>query len=966
MDTSARATNQEELAAANVALEVINSALSMLFSDGPVKRVLEEVLQKLNAVLKADGVYINKRLYIAGTTLELKRLSGAHQSDGEWQEVSSMERAVKLTPATARQLQASEKMITPLIQSIDNHQDRISAERTLLTEHGFKVSVDYPIVIDGGQVWGYLSMLYKEEPSAEVQQVYPLLKGFTYSLGHYLQRKEVEQQLEEQRLNTSLMQVIPDHVFLMDYQEKKIIHYNVKEEFIGFDLKKNQTAYNLYVSRIHPDDVAQAVDLFRERIEKLEPGEYLDLEYRMQHKDESWHWFSERATVVSRTAQGKVKTYMIILQDITTSKEAEHRLKASEQRYKNFIKYSNDGIYFVNCGIPIPTHLSPEEQTKLYYENAFVQECNDVFAKMYGLATAEDIIGTTARSTHEGENYEENTRSFIEFVKNGYRIRDFVTIEEDKKGGKRYILNHGVGIIENGHLIGMWGTQQDITERLKAEQALKLSEERLEMAMNGAKLGIWDWDMTTGEATYNNYWASMIGYDLEEVDNNILFFMQHIHPDDHNHLNEVIQEHIDSRSDFFEAEFRFRSKEGDWKWIYDRGQVNEWTEYGIPKRAVGMHMDITQRKNAEINSRKSEALQKAILNALPDLKFRINKEGIILGYFATGNESNLYASPKDFLNQPVDKILPVHVAKGILFNLKKAIEQGSVESFEYILPVDGKMEYYEARISVINENEAMVVVRNISILKKAQTDLQEKLKELDIKNNKLKEYIDSNLQLEHFAYIASHDLREPVRTMRSFAQLLERRYGKTLDDAGKSYIQFIVNSANHMNQLIEDLLIYSRVNTVKDEMEQVDIRKVVEEVLTDMQDFVREQEATIHIEGELPVLQSSGQRMRQVFQNLIANAVKFRKVEEAPVVVIQATDNGSHYTFSIKDNGIGVDPEFKDKIFLLFKKLHSREEFQGTGLGLAICKKIIERFGGEIWVDSMPDEGATFSFTLAK
>lgn len=222
----------------------------------------------------------------------------------------------------------------------------------------------------------------------------------------------------------------------------------------------------------------------------------------------------------------------------------------------------------------------------------------------------------------------------------------------------------------------------------------------------------------------------------------------------------------------------------------------------------------------------------------------------------------------------------------------------------------------------------------------------------------------SNRELEQFAYVASHDLQEPLRAISGFARLLERRYAGRLDESADDYIQFITDGADRLGQMIRDLLTFSRVNTRGQAFEAVDTEALLTGVLRDLAPAVAEAGATVTRESLPPVVADAGQ-LRQVFQNLIANAVRFRG--EAPARIhVSGEELPEAWRFTVSDNGIGLDPAHAERIFVIFQRLEARDKYPGTGIGLAICKRVVERHGGEIGVDSRPGEGARFWFTLAK
>ena len=220
------------------------------------------------------------------------------------------------------------------------------------------------------------------------------------------------------------------------------------------------------------------------------------------------------------------------------------------------------------------------------------------------------------------------------------------------------------------------------------------------------------------------------------------------------------------------------------------------------------------------------------------------------------------------------------------------------------------------------------------------------------KNEDLEKYIDSNMQLENFAYMASHDLKAPIRTIVSFSQLLKRSLKDRLQENEEEYLQYISTGANSMKNLIEDLLTYSRVNTNNHQLEEVSLPRILERIQVDLQTALEDSRGSIKIKNIPDSIQADSTMMRQLFQNLLENAIKFRRPGIAPKVEIGCASTEDHWNFYIKDNGIGISPEFQEKIFLLFRKLHSSSQYEGTGIGLALCKKIVEQHGGKIWVDA--------------
>lgn len=262
----------------------------------------------------------------------------------------------------------------------------------------------------------------------------------------------------------------------------------------------------------------------------------------------------------------------------------------------------------------------------------------------------------------------------------------------------------------------------------------------------------------------------------------------------------------------------------------------------------------------------------------------------------------------------------------------------------------------------VQKDKLFTIVTKIDRALKESREYREKKEQEQKLRNYARELERSNRELEEFAYVASHDLQEPLRMVGSFLQLLQQRYQDKLDREANEFIYYAVDGAARMKRLIGDLLNYSRVNR-EWMVEQVDLSETVREALKNLTASVNDSGAVVNFE-DLPVLNVDPAQMLQLFQNLIGNALKFRKDGVSPVIRIKARKNSDEWLFSVEDNGIGIDDQYSEKIFVIFKKLHNKVKFEGTGIGLAIAKKIVERHGGKIWFESVPGNGTTFYFTL--
>jgi len=298
------------------------------------------------------------------------------------------------------------------------------------------------------------------------------------------------------------------------------------------------------------------------------------------------------------------------------------------------------------------------------------------------------------------------------------------------------------------------------------------------------------------------------------------------------------------------------------------------------------------------------------------------------------------------------------------FKLRFLFSFSLVSVFSYLFEYARERNQGELRRGQ-NDLEKQVEERTLA-LRQANQSLQNEISERrraeEALEKKTQELARSNRDLEQFAYVASHDLQEPLRMVTSYVQLLARRYKGKLDSDADEFIVFAMDGAIRMWRLINDLLAYSRVSTESRELESTDCEAVLNESLDNLKVAIEENGAVV-THDSLPTVMADNPQLVQLFQNLIGNAIKFRG-SEPPHVHLSASRNGDRWTFSVRDNGIGIAPEYARRIFILFQRLHSREKYAGTGIGLAICQKIVERHGGDIWVESELGRGATFYFTL--
>jgi len=397
-----------------------------------------------------------------------------------------------------------------------------------------------------------------------------------------------------------------------------------------------------------------------------------------------------------------------------------------------------------------------------------------------------------------------------------------------------------------------------------------------------------------------------------------------------------------------------------------------------------------------------ELSYRTLLEQIPAVVFMARlDDGLSEAYVSPHIESVLGYSREEWLDDPIRWYHQIHPDDRGRWNLEAAsfvLSGQPLRSVYRVLTRDRRIVWFHCEVKMVRREDGQPwflhgVGIDITDLKTAELELertrdelerrvQERTSELTAANAELKseiadriraeerleqraqELARSNADLEQFAYSASHDLQEPIRNVALSAQLLAREHSCGLDAEGQNLIRTVVANAQHMENLIRDLLEYTHVarSSADDPEEETDADDALQTVLEAMESRIREENAEI-VRADLPSIRMPAFRLQQVFQNLISNAIKYRSKAPVRIAISASSQNGS-WLFSVSDNGIGIDPKYHERIFGIFKRLHTKDQYPGTGIGLAICKRITENYGGRIWVESEPGRGSTFLFTV--
>lgn len=488
--------------------------------------------------------------------------------------------------------------------------------------------------------------------------------------------------------------------------------------------------------------------------------------------------------------------------------------------------------------------------------------------------------------------------------------------------------------------------------RKRLEEELIKGREQLEHAQSIGNIGNWRLDLIKNELQWSNENYRIFGLE-KGTPQNYESFLSRVHPEDREYVDRKWTEGLVSRD--YDIEHRI-VVDGKIKWVRQKAFI-EFDENGKVLAGVGITQDITKRKIAENDLAKAKIkLDLALENGkigLIEWNRKINE--VVLDERAANMLGLEHSTSKITFNRLEDLIHDEDLQR-----LKSTIKKMFVSK----LPLEtvfrnrsDPSDYISMRADIVYDNKGkpsgmLGVCLDMTAIKEDTEQALIKLNE---------ELSRSNDDLQQFAYVASHDLQEPLRTIASFSQLLQLQYSDKLDEKANEYINFAVDGSKRMYELLNGLLAYSRVQTKAAALSEINMEVVVQKVKRNLKLLVDESGAEI-ISGKLPFVYADENQMLQLVQNLVDNAIKFCK--RKPVIHISCKTHGGKHVFNVQDNGIGIEQQYFDRIFRIFQRLHLKDEYKGTGIGLAISKKIVERHGGEIWVESTPGHGSSFCFIL--
>lgn len=687
---------------------------------------------------------------------------------------------------------------------------------------------------------------------------------------------------------------------------------------------------------------------------------------------------------------GDLDGMVAMVADVTEIEKSAKALRENEERYRAFINQSTEGIWRIEYERPISIQLPEEELIEQIRDNAVIAECNATLAKMYGYSRPEELIGVRPKDLQTfPESVEKNIEGIRKLINSGFRVENVETEEIDKEGNVKYFMNNVVGIIAGDHIIGEWGTQKDITESRLAGAKLRAAEERYRDLVEKADIAI-SLDSEEGNITYfNNKYCELFGYRPEEM--RMLSIKELVHPDDLDMVMSYHSARVAGKTAPSRYEFKGIRKDGAATYLeVDTVAVHEGAKI-IGTRSY--LWDITERRRDEL----LRATLYKIANAATqtaDLKELYKSIHEFLGelldtrnfYIALQKEGGLFSFPycvdefdgTEFSDQELSKSLTAYVfrtGKALLADERthqELIKKGEVElvgtsspvwlgvplkTDRGVIGVMAVQSYTDADAYSENDLELLTFVSA-----QIASAIERKRAEEMLKKSH-DQLAAANKELEAFSYSVSHDLRAPLRRIDGYVEMLQQEDMDNLGEKGRTYVNRIRASSEHMSLLIAELLKLSQISRTELKREFVDLTHVAGAIAGELQSLEPDREVGFEIASSLPT-KSDAALMRIVLENLLGNAWKFSSKIKKGKIEFGTKEVDGKQVFYVRDNGPGFDISEADRLFMPFQRLHGAGEFEGSGVGLATVQRIINLHGGIIWAESEEGKGATFLFTL--
>ncbi|MCO5097416.1 MAG: PAS domain-containing protein [Rhodocyclaceae bacterium] len=625
-----------------------------------------------------------------------------------------------------------------------------------------------------------------------------------------------------------------------------------------------------------------------------------------------------------------------------------HELHASEDRLALVMRGTTDGIWDWDI-LRNVTYFSPRFRELLGYDDEQEFRLMFQFSSALHPDDSDHALAAMDAAKLRHARFDETYR---------LRCRD---------GSYRWFRGRGQAQWDEGGVAYRFaGSLSDISAQKAAEEALRESEETLFYAVRGSSDGIWDWDIVHNRYYVSPRYRELLGYSEEDMPNARTSFLEIVHPEDRPRIEEAVRQHFRERTPY-DIEYRMRLKNGSYRWFRGRGQA-VWNADGRAIRFAGASSDIEAEKIAADSIRSLLAEQQALLDnvlvGIVYLKNRIIQRCNRRFEELFGYEEGSMLGHTTELVFPAREDFEAHGARAYA-----ALGRGETYSVETrFRRKDGSLFWGFLTGRAIDpahpQGGSVWINLDITDRKLAEAEVRKLNEELEQRvRERTAELTAANKELEAFSYSVSHDLVSPLRAIDGFSRMIEEDYEPLLDARGKEYIGRIRNGTQRMHQLIDDMLALSRVTRNEMKRVSVNLSGIASTILSDMKQMQPVREVTTRIALDIGVI-GDPNLLRIALENLLRNAWKFTAKKPA-IIEFGALHEENETVYFVRDNGAGFDMKYAGKLFGAFQRMHGPQEFEGTGIGLAIVQRIIQRHGGRIWAEAVPDQGATFFFTLS-
>lgn len=750
---------------------------------------------------------------------------------------------------------------------------------------------------------------------------------------HQRQLEIAQQQLAETEERWRLaLESVGDGVWDWDADNGEVFYSRGWKRMLGYAEDEISNRIEEWESRVHPDDQEGVHAALKEHFLGKTP--FYANEHRMRCKDGGFRWILDRGVVVARRADGAPLRMVGTHTDVTARKETEEELRAVAARLEAILASAPVGVTIVD-------------------QDRAILVANDTMARLVQ-RDPQELVGATTRILYENdEQFADIGRRLYPSIDRGGTIAEELPFRRgDGTSFWARIVGHRVSMDDPA--LGIVWVVDDISARKQAERALEQSHRFQRVLVDTIPIPIFIKDrmghFIDANAAFERWMGidrgalfGLTSYDIappeladrhEEADRELLACP-----------GTQVYETLVRRADGSELDVEFC------KAVY-------LDSNGAPAGIVGAMVDISERKKAEQALRERHALFEEIFVSSLAVKLLIDP--------ADGRIVDANPAAAAFYGRSLDELRAMRIDDINTLSadeVRNEMAHAHNDSRQYFVfrhrLASGEardVEVYSSPINVNGRELLLSLVHDITQRRRAEEALQQQAAELE----------RSNAELEAFAYVASHDLRQPLRTINSYLGLLEHDLAGGLNEDTREYMAFCRDGAQRMDRLIVDLLEYSRVGRKAKPFAAWPAGEVVRTALDNLELSIAEVSATVTVAPDLPTLWGDGNELIRLFQNLIGNAVKYRAPDRPPVVEVACAREGRRWHFTVRDNGIGIAPEHLERVFGIFQRLHRRDEYEGTGIGLAVCKKIVEHHGGRIWVESEPGQGSSFHVTFPR